>query len=100
MSIGLTKRDIATIQGIFRNHPEVTLVYTFGSRAKGTYKTGSDIDLAVMNSGVSFDAICAIKGELEESSLPYSVDVVNYPELQNEELKEHIDRVGVEFYKR
>ncbi|MBK6607801.1 MAG: hypothetical protein IPG24_20555 [Leptospiraceae bacterium] len=39
------------------------------------------------------------KEDFEESSLPYRVDIVHYPTLTHQELKNHIDRVGVPFYK-
>lgn len=95
---GLSERDIKAIHGIFRKYPSIKLVHIFGSRAKGTYKPGSDIDFAVMNEGVNDEIIAKIKGEFEESSLPYMIDIVNYPLLQHNELKEHIERVGIEFY--
>jgi uncharacterized protein len=89
-----------TIRAIFRKYPEVRSVYLFGSRAKGTHKAGSDFDLAVMNPGVAPETIIRIKGDLEESSLPNLVDLVHYPTLEHPELKAHIDRVGVEFYRK
>lgn len=95
---GLTISDIATITKIFEKYPEVISVVLFGSRAKGTYKPASDIDLAIMNIGVPTAIIAKIKGELEETNLAYFVDLIDYTSLAHEELKEHIDRVGVPFY--
>ena len=66
-----------------------------GSRAKGTHKFGSDIDLAIMSAGVSDKTIRNIKAEIEESSLPYFVDITNFTTLNHKELAEHIQRVGV-----
>ena len=95
---GLTARDIKTIQSIFNKYPEVILVHLFGSRAKGNYKPASDIDLAIMNEGVSLETMSKIKGEFEESSLPYLIDLVDYYSLKHPEIKEHIDRVGIVIY--
>ena len=95
---GLTDRDIRTLFGIFHKYQEVKSVYLYGSRAKGTHKFGSDIDLAVMNKNISEKTIRAIKMELEESSLPYRVDLTNFPTLTHKALAEHIERVGVPFY--
>jgi predicted nucleotidyltransferase len=100
MGNGLTDRDIKTIQGIFRKHPEVSMVYLFGSRAAGTQKPGSDVDLAIMNAGVSMETVCMIKGELEESSLPYLIDLVNYTDVKHKEFREHIQNIGIEFFKK
>jgi predicted nucleotidyltransferase len=99
MEHGLSKRDTSTIHAILSKYPEVRRVCLFGSRARGSQARGSDIDLAIMNDGVGNGVVSRIKGELEESSLPYSVDLVNFPEIEHDELREHIKRVGVDFYR-
>mgnify|MGYP001044242920 CR=1 FL=1 len=95
---GLSERDISTIQDILMKYPDVKTVYIFGSRAVGKNKYGSDIDLAIMNEGLNNYIVGQIKGDLEESSLPYRVDIVVYPDLDHKNLKDHIDRVGSLFY--
>ena len=95
---GLTKRDMKTIFDIFRKYPDVEIVHLFGSRAIGNYKPGSDIDLAIINDQVSAKTISSITSDFEDSSLPYTVDAVNFPELKNNDLTEHIKRGGVLFY--
>lgn len=97
---GLTQRDISTLTEILRKHSTVADVMLFGSRAKGTFKPGSDIDLAIMNNGVSDTEILNIKNDLEESSLPYLVDVLNYSKIKTADLINHIKRVGVSIYKK
>ncbi len=57
---GLTSRDVHTIREILDNYPDVETVYLFGSRAMGTYRKGSDIDLVIMNEGVSADTLRSI----------------------------------------
>ena len=99
-SFGLVDRDMKTLQGIFKKYPDVKNVFVFGSRAKGTYKQGSDIDLAIMNEGVKDTFIRKMKSDFEDSSLPYTVDLVNYPTLKHSELKNHIDRVGVPLFRK
>lgn len=96
---GLNERDLSTFDVIFKKFPSIKLVHLFGSRAKGNYKVGSDVDLAIMNSGVDTETLAKLKGSFEESSLPYLVDVVDFTTLKNEEFREHISRVGLEFYK-
>src|SRR5260221_10869694 len=100
MNSGLTNRDIETIRVLFSRHPNVKLVHIFGSRAKGTFLPGSDVDLAIMKGHVDYTDLLRLKSELDESSLPYVVDVIYYPTLRHKELKEHIDRVGVPIYSR
>ena len=71
----------------------------FGSRAKGNYRLGSDVDLAIMNKGVDVKRLNKLKSNFEESSLPYKVDLVNFTRLEKQEFIEHIQRVGVPFYR-
>lgn len=97
---GLKARDSATIFHIFEKYPEVSLVHIFGSRAKGNFHFGSDIDLAIMNEGVSFETVNNLKNDFEESALPYMVDLVNFNTLKHEDFINHIKRVGVEFYRK
>ncbi len=99
-SFGLADRDMKTLQDIFKKYPDVKNVFVFGSRAKGTYKQSSDIDLAIMNEGVKDTFIRKMKSDFEDSSLPYTVDLVNYPTLKHPELKNHIDRVGVPLFRK
>jgi len=96
----LTTRDNKTLHSILSKYDDIKLVHLFGSRAKGTARPGSDIDLVIMNKGVGNETIRKLKGDLDESSLPYLVDVINYSTIDNEDLMEHINRVGIEFYKR
>ena len=99
-AFGLTNRDMKTLLDTFAKYPEIKEVHLFGSRAKGNYKTGSDIDLAAMNEGVNTKIISVINSLLSESSLPYKVYFVNFFELTNQDFIDHIKRVGVPFYKR
>jgi len=97
---GLTERDMQTLREVFDQFPEVKTVVLFGSRAKGTFTPGSDIDLAIMDRLDREDTIRRIKGDLEDSTLPYFVDIVGYHFLQDAALKEHIDRVGIDLFHR
>jgi uncharacterized protein len=97
---GLSERDIRTITAILQKYPDVVQVYLFGSRAKGNFHAGSDIDLAIMNAEIEESTIRKLKEDFEESSLPYFVDIVHFPSLTHPELKEHVLRVGVSFYER
>lgn len=71
----------------------------FGSRAKGTFRSGSDVDLAVR--GCSETDVIQLSAALnEETVLPYFFDVVAYETIQNDDLVEHIDRVGITIYEK
>lgn len=95
--LGLTKQELAEICSIFHCHPEISKVILFGSRAKGTSKPNSDIDLAV--EGVSNDLqVEALAMELDELSLPYKFDVKSVNKIRNPALIDHINRVGINIY--
>ena len=91
---GLSPENGQRLLAVLAAFPEVRQAILFGSRAKGNYKPGSDIDLAVKGE-VSKDTLSQLLTAFEESLLPYFVDVVVYENLKNEALKEHIDRGGL-----
>lgn len=82
---------------VFRRHPSITRVTLFGSRAKGTHKPSSDVDLAVAG---EIDLLQSeeIASELDELPLPYRWDVVPFSSIKDAALREHIERVGVSLY--
>lgn len=96
---GLSDANGQRVSDVFSRFSEVHEAVLFGSRAKGNYKSGSDIDLAVKGS-VSKDVLSRLLTAFEETVLPYFVDVVVYDNIKNEALREHIDRVGVSIYKK
>jgi len=95
---GLSPRDMQTISSIFGKYNEVKDALIFGSRAKGQYHSGSDIDIAIIDNNVWYKTLREIKNDFSESSLPYNVDLVNFATLTNEDLKNHILRVGKPLY--
>ncbi|MFA6873196.1 MAG: nucleotidyltransferase domain-containing protein [Bacteroidaceae bacterium] len=97
---GLSETVINDICGVFEKHPNIKEVVLFGSRAKGNYSEGSDIDLAIKEGDVSFNQLMDINIQIEDLELLYKVDVVNYSERIGTPIAEHIDRVGKKFYLR
>lgn len=96
---GLLDSDIATIKKILEEFPEVKRSAIFGSRAKGNYRNGSDVDIAILSNNLSLDTILTISSRLNEDTLmPYRFDVLNYQTIANKELIQHIDRVGKVFF--
>jgi predicted nucleotidyltransferase len=95
---GLSKERFNFIYNVFKNFPNIEKVIIFGSRALGTYKTNSDIDLAIVGKNININDIINIKIQLEELPLGYSFDIIDYKEIDNQELKKHIDDNGQLFY--
>src|SRR5665213_933964 len=98
-SFGLKNSERELICDVLRRHDEVTEAKIFGSRAKGNFQPGSDIDL-VLWGAISFSTLAAIAGELDELPLPYTFDVQAYDAINHQSLREHIGRVGQTFYAR
>lgn len=81
-------------------NPAVDRTVLYGSRAKGNYKPGSDIDLTLYGTGLT-SALCATISEaLDDLLLPYTIDLSVFAELKHPELEAHIQRVGVVFFER
>ena len=98
MTGGLSQQDLQVISEVFQKYPDVNKAILFGSRAKGNYENGSDVDIALKGNQIS-DVATSIAGLLnDESPLPYHFDIIDYNSLANEDLKQHIDRVGIEIY--
>lgn len=82
------------IINIFQSLPSGTDVILFGSRAKGNYREGSDIDLALKGQTVSIDDRNYWLLAYSELNFPWILDLVIYEKIEEPALKEHIDRVG------
>jgi uncharacterized protein len=96
MPYGLRDSDLSHIIHAINQFEEVTAVVLFGSRAKGNYQTGSDIDLAIKGKRITHTTVNRLSDYLnEETPLPYFFDIVHYDTLSDVPLLEHIERVGI-----
>ena len=93
----LQAHELELVREVLRKHPEVTSAKIFGSRAKGTHRPSSDVDLVLWG---EMDALRAeaIAAELDELPLPYQYDVLLYTSIQSQPLRDHIERVGIQVY--
>lgn len=94
---GLAFEETAILCAVFRKYPQIERVILFGSRAKGTAKPNSDIDLALVGDVDDFFAE-QIALELDDTPLPYKYDVKSLNHIDNQELLDHINRIGVTIY--
>lgn len=98
MMYGLSDSVIKELQDVFRRHANIKKVLIFGSRSKGNYRSGSDIDLAIADSKIDYRQLLDIQCEIENLELLYSVDLLDYESKKGTPIGEHIDRVGQVFY--
>jgi len=100
MRYGLDDTAFKKINEVFTNYPQIEQVLIFGSRVKGNYKPGSDIDITLVGNGINFDLLNKVTGKLDDLLLPYLFDVSIFSHIKNQELVEHIVRVGQILFKR
>ncbi len=98
MRFGLEEAVIARIQAALACFPEIQRAVIYGSRAKGNYKPGSDIDLTLIGGRLDSDLLSKLCAALDDLNLPYSFDISIFDNLEHADLREHIERVGQTFY--
>ena len=96
---GLKSKHINAINSVFKGLPEVEKAILYGSRAKGNYQNGSDIDLTLTGKNLTISKQFNIAAKLDDLLLPHKIDLSIYHKIDNQELIDHINRVGVIFYK-
>lgn len=97
---GLKSHTIQAIRKVFLEYPDLKKAVLYGSRAKGNYRPGSDIDLTLDGEGLDLGMLHKIENDLDELMLPYKIDISLLRHIKNSELIQHIERVGIVFYER
>lgn len=92
---GLDNMDLENILKIIKSCQKVDSAILFGSRAKGTFSNGSDIDIALKGENIVLNDVLDLLNELDDLLLPYKFDLVIFDRIEEVELKEHINRVGI-----
>jgi predicted nucleotidyltransferase len=100
MKYGLSERTVEQICALLAQYPAVERAVLYGSRAKGNYKPGSDIDLTLFGKDLTADTCATLAQALDDLLLPYTIDLSVYALLNHHDLEAHIQRVGVVFFER
>lgn len=100
MKYGLPEETIGKISDVFSRYPRIEKALLYGSRAKGTFRNGSDIDISLAGEGIDFSLLNDINEEIDELMLPYTIDLSSLSMIDNADLLEHIRRVGIVLYQR
>lgn len=99
MKYGLSDTQFSTIVCHLSKFPEIEVAMIFGSRALGTYKKSSDIDIAIMGENARSALASHIQFYLEEETdLPYFCDIVAFCDIDNDALIKHIEQHGKVIY--
>lgn len=97
---GILPQTLQSIIDVIASYPCVEQAILYGSRAKGTHRTGSDIDICLMGEQVSLDTQLHMAAQLDDLPTLYTFDLSIYHAIQNPQLLAHIDRVGKVLYKK
>lgn len=100
MKFGLKESTLKKMQGVFEKFPEIEKVIIYGSRAKGNFREGSDIDLTLVGTTISDKIRSKVWLDLDDLNTPYLIDLSVYDQLNSPSLIEHINRVGKKFYNK
>ncbi|HAG92177.1 MAG TPA: hypothetical protein DCL41_09905 [Bdellovibrionales bacterium] len=94
---GLSQASLQKIGSVLKRHSQIERAIVYGSRAMGNFKPSSDIDLTLVGENLSTSDLLQIESELDDLLLPYSIDLSLFHQIENSDLKEHIQRVGKDF---
>lgn len=98
MRFGLSKETISKINSVFADYTEIDEVIIYGSRSKGNFREGSDIDITLKGEKVTDSIRSKIWLDLDELNTPYLFDVSVFHHLASDSLQDHIKRVGKVLY--
>jgi len=92
---GLAEHTLSAIVDVLSNNEKVSDIVLFGSRAKGTFRPGSDIDIALKGTGLTMTDLIRFRGALDDLVFPYKLDLVIYDKIKEPALLDHINRIGI-----
>lgn len=98
MAFGLSEHIINKLVNLFDKNDQVEEAILFGSRAKGNYREGSDIDIALKGNKLTLKTLKKIEVQIDQLFLPYEVNLVLYHYINNPVLSDHIESVGISIY--
>ena len=96
METGLSQKSLRAIADVVYSNAHVQEAKIFGSRAIGTYREGSDIDICLFGQELTLSDLNCIAGELEDLNIPQLVDLVNFRTIKNENLLKHIEEFSIQ----
>ncbi|MCE1273070.1 MAG: nucleotidyltransferase domain-containing protein [Chlorobiaceae bacterium] len=101
MRYGLNELTIAKIHGVLAQYRQVEKAILYGSRARGNYKTGSDIDLTLLGGhDLDLSVLYHIMDEIDELFLPYTFDISILRSINDQDVLDHIKQFGKVFYEK
>ncbi|MEJ6949641.1 nucleotidyltransferase domain-containing protein [Natronospora cellulosivora (SeqCode)] len=97
---GISEDIFRKIVGTIEKFPSIEQVYVFGSRARGDFSKGSDLDLALSGENITSKEVNLLQDALDNLNTIISIDIVNIDEIEKEKLSNNIKKEGVLIYDR
>ena len=95
MKYGLADRSYQKIKEVVDKYSNYEFI-VFGSRARGDYKNGSDLDLAVKGE-IDEEQYYKILNSFDLLDIPYMIDIVFINKVKKQELLDAIEKDGIKF---
>ena len=97
-NIGLTNEEMQELVAALPPQPNIEKAIVYGSRAMGTNRKFSDVDMTLVGKNLSHSDLNQVALKIDDLLLPYEFDLSLYSSLTNKNLLEHIRRVGKVIY--
>ncbi|MDA8160815.1 MAG: nucleotidyltransferase domain-containing protein [Desulfobacteraceae bacterium] len=97
---GLPAAALTKIRQVLASHPAIEAAVIYGSRAKGNFRPGSDIDLTLLGDTLVDHDLRRVIRDLDDLLLPYAFDLSLYRQLDHPGLLAHINRAGQTLYRK
>lgn len=96
--LGIKKELLTKIIDIISKSSNVEKALVFGSRARGDYKSTSDIDIAISGANITSRELNIIEDNINLLNTPLDFDIIHLDKISKKELIENIKKDGVEIY--
>ncbi len=96
---GLKPQYLKMIVDLFSKNEKIKKAIIYGSRAKGNFQDGSDIDISIVAPELDLSGYLKLIDQLESLDIPNKIDLTKFEFLEGP-IIDHIKRVGIEIYKR
>jgi predicted nucleotidyltransferase len=99
-TFGLSEKTLSSLRSYFVGIPEVEQVILYGSRARGDYHKGSDIDFMLIGSGITPRLLSKMDMEIDDLLLPYFIQIIDRKQIRDASFLEVVEKEGVVFCKK
>ena len=98
MDFGLKNQEIKALRDVLASVPEVEEAIIYGSRARGTNRVSSDIDMTLKGRNLTYLQLALLDAKIDDLYLPYFVDLSLFSMIRNADLIASIEREGKVLY--